>query len=209
MARKRPTPSATKPVITCSPAWAWFFAGILIGIVISFVFYFHEIAPNRLPDQTANITNTMPVVATVQENPVTPETKSSTEKVKSDNHFEFYDVLPNGGVKKTTPIMIEEPADAEEIGAIDLSPVQAPGTYLLQVGSFKDARGAGALQTYLATLNVRTYIQQATVKEANGAEVLWHRVMAGPFTDLNLLNQTRNTLAVQNIYTIVLNVTTN
>ncbi len=204
MARKRPAPSTTKPVITCSPAWAWFFAGILIGIVISFVFYFHEIAPNHLPDQTANMTNTMPVVATVQENPVTP-VKSSTEKIKGDTQFEFYDVLPNGGAKKTTPAIIDEP---EDVGEIDLSPVQAPGTYLLQVGSFKDARGAEALQTYLATLNVRTYIQQATVKETDGSNILWHRVMAGPFTDLNLLNQTRNTLAVQNIYTIVLNVTT-
>lgn len=211
MAKRRPTPPA-KPVITCSPAWAWFFAGIIIGIIISFVFYLHEIAPNHLPIPPESTVVTSLNTTTQTENLIKLSEQANTQPsttiqpTEKNNQFEFYDVLPNGGATKKTPLMLpEESSDPSEV--IDSAPIQVPGTYLLQIGSFRDARGAEELQTYLATLNIRTYVQQATVKENNGGNVLWHRVMAGPFTDLTLLNQVRNVLATQNLNAIVVNIT--
>jgi cell division septation protein DedD len=123
--------------------------------------------------------------------------------------FEFYDVLPEQEVKVSnrpaaatndTPPGADPELQTEVDRPITTQPVTAPGTYVLQVGSFRDLREAEGLKAHLALLGISAHIERATL---SGNDV-WHRVRLGPFNDLGRLNQTRSQLAQNNITSMVL-----
>lgn len=188
---------------TCPPGWAWFLAGILIGMFISFLIYLLKIAPHTLPPENvqspppSSIANTQPVSSkeTVKETAKETTLPSKEPTREPNNSFDFYDILPNTEIKippsSTNP---SEPTPEKDL------PVTVPGKYLLQVGSFRSEQEAKGLQTYLVSLNIPADIKEIILNEAE----YWYRVQVGPFTDLNKLNQTRSLLAENNIPAILL-----
>ena len=82
--------------------------------------------------------------------------------------------------------------------------VEAPGTYLLQAGSFKSQPQADQLKAKLALLGLQSDIQTVTV---NNTET-WHRVRVGPYNDLAALNTARARLKENQLEAILLRVGT-
>jgi len=68
-------------------------------------------------------------------------------------------------------------------------------SYSIQVGSFKKAAGADQQKAALAMLGYEPVIEKTRLHD--GTTV--HRVLLGPFVDLNTVNQTRTRLHSQKI----------
>jgi cell division protein FtsN len=89
----------------------------------------------------------------------------------AENRFEFYEILPQYEVVVADN---EAPATA---GA--RRPAEAPGSYLLQVGSFSAAADADRTQANLALLGFESHLQRVTVDDN-----VFNRVRIGPLADL-------------------------
>lgn len=213
---------------SCPPPWAWLLAGILIGIALSFFVYLREILPYTVqpPPQAsapAAATPTAVAPATTSTPPAAAPTTTTAEASgvvaasaeggestgRTGPRFEFYDVLPEQEVNVSnrprvvasdTPPGADPEIQTEVDRPVTTQPVTAPGTYILQVGSFRDLREAEGLKAHLALLGISAHIERATL---SGNDV-WHRVRLGPFNDLGRLNQTRSQLAQNNITSMVL-----
>ena len=81
-------------------------------------------------------------------------------------------------------------------------PVDKPGTYFLQAGSFRSYGEADTLKARLALLGVESKIDTVTVNNSD----TWHRVRVGPYQDLRKLNKIRTRLLNHNINAILLKI---
>ena len=81
--------------------------------------------------------------------------------------------------------------------------VEAPGTYFLQVGSFRNSEQADRFKAELALLGLETGIQKVTIDN----KTTWHRVRVGPFSDLDDLNKTRRLLKQRGVESTLVKVT--
>lgn len=74
------------------------------------------------------------------------------------------------------------------------APAARPGTYFLQVGSFRQFEEADRLRASLAMLGVLASIEPVGVNTET-----WHRVRVGPFNDLAEFNRVRDRLRANQI----------
>jgi cell division protein FtsN len=160
---------------TCPPGWAWLLAGVLIGVFLSFLVYLREVAPHNLPIENAQVSES-------------PKSQSA-----STENFQFYELLPEQQVQiPGTSAGTVDPKQQADL------PITTPGRYLLQVGAFRNEQEANGLKGYLTSLGITATIEQSMSKTGQ-----WYRVLVGPFTDLNKLNQTRTLLTKNNIPAIL------
>jgi len=182
---------------SCPPGWTWLLAGILIGMFISFLFYLQKMTPvvsENLPNSSLPSVTSTPSVTTT----ATPQVGSAAESTLpkavttsvSPKSFTFDKFLD-------TEVKVEGTQSTSEENLL----VTVPGTYVLQVGSFRDKQQAKGLVTHLASLGIQAYVKQFI-----NAEEEWFQVQVGPFTDLDELNQTRGTLTANDVPTILLSV---
>jgi len=68
-------------------------------------------------------------------------------------------------------------------------PVDEPGSYVLQAGSFGAAADAEKLKANLALLGIESRVQKVAIDDD-----VYHRVRIGPITDLDKLNRIRRQL---------------
>jgi len=173
-AKKKNTSPRKGPSGSGIPDWVWLLTGAVTGAFIMFLFYLSGLTPQKLNDNKA-AQNTPDKTADVQ----------NADKPT----FEFYDSLKNNE--------IIPPGDSKK-HSTDSS--TSPGaSYLLQVGSFPKLQDADALKAKLILEGLDTNIQPFN---KNGQ--IYNRVLVGPFTDQNKMNQAKATLAQHNITPIVL-----
>lgn len=108
--------------------------------------------------------------------------------------FTFYQMLPN------YEVVIPE-QDIAVAGTADNS-VTDEGTYILQVGSFRNGGDADRLRAELALLGIESRIQTVTIDDTD----TWHRVRVGPLRDLEVLNEVRGRLAANDHDALVIRV---
>jgi cell division protein FtsN len=100
----------------------------------------------------------------------------------SDQHFDFYDILPQ------YEVVVPEVETAAGPSA-RAKPVDEPGSYVLQAGSFGAATDAEKLKANLALLGIESRVQKVAIDDD-----VYHRVRIGPITDLDKLNRIRRQL---------------
>jgi cell division protein FtsN len=95
--------------------------------------------------------------------------------------FEFYDILRKG----------DQPgADQPQKEAQKASTAGEKETFFLQAGAFQNAPDADNLKARLALLGVEATIQTVTLPDKGTL----HRVRLGPYTNVEEVNRTRDTL---------------
>jgi cell division protein FtsN len=185
----------------------WLVAGLSIGLFVAFLFYLQQ-RPTTPPAVAAPTPTTEPTTAPAQASqPLrVPAANKDTRDVRKTEtakappppakpRFDFYTILPE----------MEVPVPEQEITGKPLEgvpQVEAPGTYLLQSGSFRSRAQADQLKAKLALLGLQSDIQTVTI---NNTET-WHRVRVGPYTDLNELNTARARLKENQLEAILLRV---
>lgn len=166
------------------PGWVWLLAGLLLGLFIAFLVYLKQnpteperpVASNPTTD-TREVRKSHPISV-----PPPPEPR-----------YRFYDLLPD------MEVVVPEPQEDENDRLV---PIEKPGTYYLQVGSFKTAGQADQQKARMALLGLEADIQTVTID----GQQTWHRVRVGPFKDLHELNRIRSQLQDQGMEAIILKV---
>lgn len=109
--------------------------------------------------------------------------------------YDFYQMLPNFEVvvpEKDKDVKRDLPAGA---------PIERPGIYVLQAGSYRNESDAERVRQQLALQGVDAKVQRVAVD----ADV-WHRVRIGPITNLAELNKVRKQLQAAEVEALVIRV---
>jgi cell division protein FtsN len=166
------------------PGWVWGFIVGIIGAILIIklgpVLYQAEMHAGR---HTA-VKNGTPPAGTV----ATAAPAASTKP-----HYDFYKMLPS--------FQVVIPGQDKDVKSGNASaPVQQPGSYILQVGSFPSFADADKMKATLALQGIESSIQQVQVN--NGST--WNRVRIGPIKDLKELNSIREKLSQDHIEPLVI-----
>jgi cell division protein FtsN len=187
-----------------APGWLWMLLGIGIGLVIAGGVYYRTAwqpsEPKRAPQPAAANGVATPPAAT----PGKPAAQNkgraapsaavaATPVATPDRRFEFYDILPQ------YEVVVPEVESVVGAGAARVKPIQEPGSYVLQAGSFGAAADADKVKASIALLGVESRIQRVTVDDA-----VFHRVRIGPIRDLAELNRVRKRLHDAHIDAVVM-----
>jgi cell division protein FtsN len=180
-ANTRPAPRYRQPR---SCVW-WFLLGAMLGSFGVGLYWMME-APQQLPQAAA-----IPKV----ERPAPPRPSYQFEDILRDAEVEI-----GGGQPPPPPAPRPEPIPPEELQpstpetATMTSPEPVkpapPGSYLLQVGSFKRAADAERLKAELALLGISTSVESVNIKDGQ----IYHRVRTGPLEGKQAMEQMKATL---------------
>jgi cell division protein FtsN len=125
-----------------------------------------------------------------------------------ETQFDFYEILPQyevvvPEVETVSPAAQTRTgvpgAGAPSTSSPPVAPVEAPGSYILQTGSFRSHGEADRMQASLALLGIESKIQKVTIDDDE-----FHRVRVGPIDDLDTLNRVRNQLRAAGINALVM-----
>lgn len=115
--------------------------------------------------------------------PRSPTVKGHGKPIaKGTERFQFYNMLPK--VEVAVP-----PVESRAATSAEPQPVQTPGVYVLQAGSYATYAEAEQLRARLTRLGIHADIQQVAVDERP-----YHRVRIGPVENLAELNRLRRQL---------------
>ncbi|HLY52586.1 MAG TPA: SPOR domain-containing protein [Steroidobacteraceae bacterium] len=109
--------------------------------------------------------------------------------------YDFYQMLPNFEVvvpEKDKEVKRDLPAGA---------PIERPGVYVLQAGSYRNQADAERVRAQLALQGVQAKVQRVAVDTD-----VWHRVRIGPITSLDELNRVRKQLKAAEVDALVIRV---
>lgn len=166
--------------------------GILVGLVLGLIvalgvaWYI-----NKMPSPfSARPIPPSPPARLESVRPTPPRTSKAEEPVSSTEEkprFDFYKILPG----------TEEPAPDKPTKEQKGSTLAAKETFFLQAGSFQNTADADNLKARLALLGVEAAIETTTLPDKG----VWHRVRVGPYTSVEELNRTRDTLKQNGVQT--------
>ena len=183
------------------PAWVWVGIGLVLGIGLMLVVLFKDWAPLL---RRKNLPQPNPAATAPQASePAVADSKSKEPPKKS---YDFYKVLEANEVV-IPDAELSEKARAEQQArngpnatATAPAPNASPsGRYILQAGSYPDAKGADEIKAKLALLGFQAQVQPVTV---NGRA--WHRVRLGPYASASELEEAKRTLGDNGIPAIAL-----
>ncbi len=156
-------------------AWGGFAIGLLIGLTMATAVYLFDRRPGaQVSAHNAPLTN---------EQPGSTKEAPAPESAQTDTQYDFYDVLPKQEVEIKND-KTQTASNSSASGAID-----APGSYILQVGSYHNFADADRVRARLALQGIESTIQKVSIDNDT-----WHRVRIGPINNLNKLEDTRRKL---------------
>lgn len=192
--RKTSTRGASKPTLRQQqnqqrqvPGWVWLFTGLVTGVFITFLYHLAELRFN--PDK--------PTQAKVEVAPkITPE---ATEKAP---RFDFYAVLPKMEVIVPKSEDERSATSSRDTSAAPQNRNHGDEQYLLQAGSFRSSEDADRRR---ATLILQGYSVRVQPVELPSGDT-WHRVMIGPFSNINALHKAQDKMASVGVETLPIKV---
>ena len=149
-------------------SWISFLSGLALGLTVAFGVFLY-----RQP------TSPGPGSAAPQPEVVNPPHLVEPGSSAPEPEIEFYYRLPE--MEVTVPEWDVSQNSAANENKLD------PGTYVLQVGSFKKYDDAEAAKAKLALQGIRANVQRVVI---NGQDV-WYRVHVGPFTNAQAIDEMR------------------
>jgi cell division protein FtsN len=164
--------------------WLGVIAGLMVGLFVAFLVF---IRMQAAPQQQVFVRESLPAPDAAVAEDMGKDTADATPGPPKPR-FDFYIRLPEMEVVVPDQEITGKPEQG-------VKRVEQPGTYYLQVGSFRNGEQADRFKAELALLGLETSIQKVTIDNKN----TWHRVRVGPYDDLDILNQARRLLNQRNI----------
>jgi cell division protein FtsN len=159
--------------------------GLALGLVVAGGVYLRSPRPPAATAATAPASAPAPAAKKPEPRERQSARPTPPPPSEDDKRFQFYDILPQFEVV----VPKNEPRAGAGPAAAKAAPVQQPGRYLLQAGSFSTPAEADRLQATLALRGIESRVQQATV-DGNA----FYRVQIGPIDEIDVLNRTRRQL---------------
>lgn len=182
--RRRPATGSRR---SGTPAWLLVAAGLVLGAAaVAAAFFVRE----RLGTHRAARADAAQAPDARPRPPPGPKAGTSPP----EKRFGFYEMLPNFEV-------VVPGQDRDVRRDTTPAPVEVPGAYVLQAGSYGSFAEADKVKAQLALLGISSQIQKITVDERQ-----YHRVRIGPIEDLGELNRTRKRLRDARIDVLVIRV---
>lgn len=180
------------------PGWAWMLGGLVIGLFVAFLVYLNNNTSSHQKNLfTDTLNKEVEQVKQAQRDGKSTAPASDSEQEQKDKEqkprFDFYTILPE--LEVTIPD--QELAKVEE--KEQQKPLDPEAEYILQAGSFRDAREADRLKAKLALQGIEAEIQTVQINQGD----TWHRVRVGPMKDIATVNRTRRRLQQIGIPAIV------
>ena len=176
------------------PPWAWLAVGLLVGLFVAFLVFLQQ-QPAPPVERTVKLeTPPEPAARPQADTPAPAKLEKQQPPPAPKPRFDFYNLLPE------MEVIVPEQEVQGSTTREGVKQVEAPGTYLLQAGSFRTRKQADQLRARLALLGVETDVQTVTVD----SKQTWHRVRVGPFKNLRDLNAARNLLNKNGIEAILI-----
>ena len=166
--------------------WLGVFTGLLIGLFVAFLVYI-KMQPKQNQSPQVIVKETIPAQSAPDKK---LEQEAPVEK-PPEPRFDFYTLLPEMEIVVPEQQIRGKPEQG-------VRQVERPGTYYLQVGSFKNSEQADRLKAELAIKGFETVIQKVTI-DNNQVTETWHRVRVGPYSELEGLNRARVKLKANGI----------
>lgn len=182
---RRAAPRRTSSVKkTPMPGWVWMLFGLAIGLSVAGTIYIKD----RQPRAGAA------TVRSSSQTPGKPDSRNPAQENEVEQRFQFYEMLP-----KFEVVIPEEEESARP--EVQRAPVDSPGIYVLQAGSFSNYSDADRVKAQLALLGIVSGIQKVSVEDK-----VYHRVRIGPVEDLEQLNALRQQLRQEQVEVMVIRV---
>lgn len=179
MSKRRQTRT---PVSSYGSAWLWYFCGIVSGLLI---------ATFALQSGWIHTPSTLQVVDQQSTDDESQGIAAGDELV--ERQYDFFRVLPEQD-HIISPRELEQDRRAPSSETIT-----APGSYSLQVGSFRSETDADTLRANLVLLGVNVRVIPVTVNDTT-----WHRVRVGPLNSATEADEVRLRLETSGYQTLVL-----
>jgi cell division protein FtsN len=171
------------------PGWVSMLFGLGLGLIVAVGVYLRAPSSPRVTE----------IAVADSEAPAevpAPRTPSAQRTAPAENRFDFYEILPQ------FEVAVPDDAGPPRSGARAPRAAQAPGSYLLQAGSFSAAADADRLKANLALLGFESHVQRVTL---DGDDV-FNRVRIGPIADLDSAKRAQRQLRDAGIDTLLMQV---
>jgi cell division protein FtsN len=165
---------------------AGFVGGLALGLAVAFGVYLFDRRPAARVAQTS---------APMTRDEAPARAKPAPASQDTDTQFDFYEMLPK------FEVVIPEQDGTVPAAGPGTGPVEKPGAYILQAGSFRNHADADRVRALIAMQGVESKIQKVTIDRDT-----WHRVRVGPITNLQQLEETRSKLRNARIDALVIKV---
>ena len=165
--------------------WREFCVGLGAGLCVALVTY---IADHRALESPSN---ERPVPRRVSAAAVDPVAADGV--APAEGKYDFYQMLPK--------FEVVVPEKERGTRAAPAAPIDRPGVYFLQAGSYRDQSVADRIQAQLGKLGIEATVQRVAVDTD-----VWHRVRIGPIRDLAQLNRLRERLRQSDLDALVIRV---
>ena len=162
--------------------------GLLVGLVLASLAFLYAAGNHHKTAEPADAPHPDP-------HRTPPADAGGTGTDNPAKKYDFYRMLPNFEVvvpEKDKEVKRDLPAGA---------PIERPGVYVLQAGSYRNEADAERVRKQLALQGVQAKVQRVAVD----ADV-WHRVRVGPITNLDELNRVRKQLQAAEVNALVIRV---
>lgn len=172
--------------------WKEFGAGLGVGLVIAAGLFVYQ--RNALDRATSGTEATRPEPRRGAAKAGALDSADAAIADESARSYDFYEMLP----KFEVVVPEKEPEVKRDIPS---SPIERPGVYVLQAGSYRKLEDAQRVRQQLTLQGIDASVQRVAVD----ADV-WHRVRIGPITDLAEVNRLRNRLRSADFNALVVRV---
>ena len=185
-----------------TPGWIWLLGGVLIGALLMALVagkgWLPLLRKSDLPQPNPQAT-------------APHETEAPVAEAKPKKNYDFYQVLPEAEVV-IPDAELSAKARAEQQASSGTTPGTTPtlppgaapnptagGRYVLQTGSYPDAKGAEEAKARLALVGFSAQVLPVTI---NGKT--WNRVRVGPYATASELETAKRALADNGVNAIAL-----
>ncbi len=160
------------------PGWVWGLTGLAMGLAVAAVIYIAKPIPPTEVMATRD-------KSTIKKAPI-------VVPPKEPSRFSFYELLPSYEV-----VIPRGETTAEKPAAI-----AEPGSYVIQVGSYRERKQAEEQKAQLALLGIESRIEQVTIDNNQN----WFRVRIGPEKDLAKLHAIMSRLSENKVQNVLMKV---
>jgi cell division protein FtsN len=172
--------------------WKEFAAGLAVGLVVALALFVYQ--RNALDRATSGAEAPRPEPRRLPAGQDGPAAEDAAAAGETPASYDFYDMLPK--------FEVVVPEKEQEVKRdIPTSPIERPGVYVLQAGSYRRVEDAQRVRKQLSLQGIDANVQRVAVD----ADV-WHRVRIGPLTDLDEVNRLRTRLRNAELDALVIRV---
>jgi cell division protein FtsN len=164
-----------------APGWIWMLFGLSVGLAVALFVYLQGGRPTPLPAPESTPVAAEPVTPRAAPEPAEmpapqPVIAEPEQEADTATRLDFYERL------RTLEVSV--PDGRRGPGSDPGTAPQLADEYTIQAGAFRTPEEADSRRATLALLAIDSHLQNAIVQN-----VLWHRVIIGPLSDIDEIDR--------------------